>query len=95
MGVELKRYLGHGSYALRLGVKHAFGGADPELQFNYEGDTGNRYTLRNNQDKTHAVVRLSGETEFAKGWQLAGDVQWQKGTHDKDLSASMMLRRVW
>ena len=95
MGVELKRYLGHGSYALRLGVKHAFGGADPELQFNYEGDTGNRYTLRNNQDKTHAVVRLSGETEFAKGWQLAGDVQWQKGAHDKDLSASMMLRRVW
>ncbi len=27
--------------------------------------------------------------------KIAGDVQWQKGAHDKDLSASMMLRRVW
>ena len=95
MGVELKRYLGRGSYAMRLGVKHAFSGADPELQFNYEGDNNHSYTLRNNQDKTHAVVGLSGETEFAKGWQIAGDVQWQKGAHDKDLSASMMFRRVW
>ena len=95
MGIELKRYLGGGSYALRMGVKHAFVGADPSLKFNYEGDNGQSYTLRNSQDKTHLVLSLSGETEFAKGWQLAEDILWQKGAHDRDLSASIMLRRVW
>ena len=32
-GVELKRYLNHGSYGMRLGVKHAIAGADPEFRF--------------------------------------------------------------
>lgn len=36
LGVELKRYLRRGSYGLRLGVKHAFAGADPEFSFRYQ-----------------------------------------------------------
>ncbi|WP_295156734.1 autotransporter domain-containing protein [Selenomonas sp. AE3005] len=95
MGVEWKRYLGVGSYAMRLGVKHALSGADPKLKFNYEGDNGHSYTLNNSQDKTHVVWGISGETEFTKGWQAGGDVMLQKGAHDKDLTASIMLRRVW
>lgn len=62
VGVELKRYLNRGSYGMRLGVKHAFAGADPELSFCYEGNDGRFYTLRNSQDKTHFVLSLSGET---------------------------------
>ena len=94
-GMELKRCLGVGSYAIRLGVKHALAGADPNLTFHYEGDDSHSYALQNSQDKTHFILRLSGETEFAKGWQLAGDALWQKGAHDKALSASVMLRRLW
>ena len=70
-------------------------GAGPNLTFHYEGDDSHSYTLQNSQDKTHFILRLSGETEFAKGWQLAGDALWQKGSHDKALSASVMLRRLW
>ena len=95
LGVELKRYLPRGSYGLRLGVKHAFAGADPELSFHYEGNDGKAYTLRNNQDKTHFILSLSGETEFAKGWFLNGEAQLQKGAHDKDISASLQFKRVW
>lgn len=95
MGFEWKRYLGVGSYAMRLGVKHALSGADPNLKFNYEGDNGHSYTLNNNQDKTHLILGISGETEFARGWQFGGDIMMQKGAHDKDLTASIMLRRVW
>ncbi|MBQ7490036.1 MAG: hypothetical protein IJT51_05940, partial [Bacteroidales bacterium] len=68
---------------------------DPELNFNYEGDANNSYTLKNNQDKTHFILSISGENEFANGWVLGGDVQLQKGSHDKDVSASVMLRKVW
>ncbi|WP_026767672.1 autotransporter outer membrane beta-barrel domain-containing protein [Selenomonas ruminantium] len=95
LGVEFKRQFLHGHYAARLGVKHAFTGADPELNFSYEGDANHAYTLQNNQDKTHLVLSLGGENEFAKGWILGGDVQLQKGSHDKDVSASVMLRKVW
>ena len=94
-GVEFKRYLSRGSYGMRLGVKHAFAGADPNMSFHYEGDATNRYTLPNSQDKTHFIMALSGNTEFSPGWQLDGEVRLQRGNHDKDLSASVMLRREW
>jgi uncharacterized protein with beta-barrel porin domain len=95
LGLELKRYLQRGNYGLRLGVKHAFAGADPELSFRYEGYDGKSYTLRNSQDKTHFLFSLLGETEFAKGWFLSGEAQLQKGAHDKDISASFQFKRVW
>jgi uncharacterized protein with beta-barrel porin domain len=95
LGLELKRYLQRGNYGLRLGVKHAFAGADPELSFRYEGYDGKSYTLRNSQDKTHFLFSLLGETEFAKGWFLNGEAQLQKGAHDKDISASVQFKRVW
>ena len=94
-GLEFKRYVNKGSYALRLGVKHAFSGADPEINFNYEGNPGSTYTLKGSQDKTHFVMSLNGDTEFKKGWILGGDLRFQKGSHDRDLAASMMIRRVW
>ena len=95
VGVELKRYLNHGSYGMRLGVKHAFAGADPELSFCYEGNDSRFYSLRNSQDKTHFIFALSGDTEFANGWFLNGEARLQKGAHDKDLLASVTLRKVW
>ena len=95
LGFEFKRVLSNGNYAARIGVKHAFTGADPELNFSYEGDNYNYYTMKNNQDKTHFVISIGGENEFGRGWILGGDVAWQKGKHDKDLSAAVMLRKVW
>ena len=95
LGVELKRQFRHGHYAARIGVKHAFTGADPALNFGYEGDAGHAYRLENNQDKTHVVLSIGGENEFAHGWMLGGDIQLQKGSHDRDVSASVMVRKVW
>ena len=95
LGVEYKRQFEKGNYAARIGIKHAFTGADPELNFNYEGDANNFYTLKNNQDKTHFILSISGENEFANGWILGGDLAFQKGSHDRDLSASVMLRKFW
>ena len=95
LGMEFKRVLSHGNYAARIGVKHASTGADPELNFSYEGDSGNFYTLGNNQDKTHFVLSIGGENNFGSGWILGGDVGFLRGGHDKDLTASVMLRKVW
>ena len=95
VGFECRRYLANGSYALRLGVKHAFTGTDPKLTFGYVGDEASSYEMRNEQDKTHFVVSLGGEAEFAPGWWLAGDATLQKGAHDKDMMCALTLRRMW
>ena len=94
LGVEFKRYLQKGSYSFRVGVKQSFSGADPTLNYQFEGDD-HFYTLRNEQDKTHFVCRLKGEAEFAPGWLLGGEAGLQKGSHDKDVTASVMFRRIW
>lgn len=95
IGIECKRYLPRGSYALRLGVKHAFAGSDPRLTFGYVGDNASSYEMKNEQDKTHFVMSVGGEAEFAPGWWLAGDAMLQKGAHDKDVMCALTLRRVW
>ena len=94
-GLEFKRYLGKGNYGMRLGVRHAFAGANPELSFRYEGYDGRSYSLSNSQDKTHFQLALSGEAEFAPGWILAGDAGFLRGRHDKDVSCALTLRKVW
>ncbi|ORU00069.1 Serine protease / subtilase peptidase [Anaerovibrio sp. JC8] len=95
IGVEFKRYLHNGSYGLRLGVKHAFCGADPRLTYGYIGDDLSTYEMRGQLDKTHFILSMSGETEFAPGWTLAGDAMLQKGSHDKDVMLAVTLRRMW
>ncbi|SHI63992.1 Uncharacterized conserved protein, contains a C-terminal beta-barrel porin domain [Anaerovibrio lipolyticus DSM 3074] len=95
LGLEFKRYLSKGSYALRLGVKHAFTGADPKFTYGYVGNDTKRYELRGQQDKTHFIMSIGGEAEFAPGWTLAGDLAFQKGSHDKDIMASVTFRRMW
>ena len=94
-GVEFKRYLAGGNYAIRAGVKHAFAGAEPRLRYSYMGDAANTYDMRNVQGKTHFVLSIGGEVEVAKGWSIGGDATWQRGRHDKDLSCSVTVRRMW
>ena len=95
LGVEFKRYLPKGSYALRLGVKHALAGADPRLRFGYVGNDAESYEMRNEQDKTHFVLSINGESEFAPGWTMAGEAGLQKGAHAKDVMCALTLKRMW
>ena len=94
-GLDLKRYTRTGMFGMRFGVKHGFTGADPDLIISYEGDGSNSYRIRHKRDKTHFVFSLRGENEFASGWFLGGEAELQLGAHDKDVTASVMLRRMW
>ena len=95
LGVEFKRYLSKGNYAIRAGVKHAFAGAEPRLTYSYMGDRANTYDMRNVQDKTHFVLSIGGEVEVAKGWSIGGDATFQRGRHDKDWSCGITVKRMW
>ena len=94
-GLDLKRYYKKGMVGLRFGVKRGFTGADPDLRISYEGDTASTYRLRQERDKTHFVFSVRGESEFANGWFMGGEAELQRGENDRDVTASVMLRRIW
>ena len=94
-GLDVKRYYRTGMFGIRFGVKYGFTGADPDLTIRYEGDTSNSYRLRNKRDKTHFVFSVRGENEFASGWFIGGEAELQRGENDRDVTASIMLRRMW
>ena len=94
-GVEFKRYLKGGNYAIRAGVRHAFAGAEPKLRYSYMGNQADTYDMRNVQDKTHFVLSIGGETQIAKGWSIGGDASFTRGSHDKDFSCSVTIKRMW
>ncbi len=95
VGLDFKRYYRRGMFGTRFGVKQGFTGADPELQISYEGDSSRSYRLRQKRDKTHFVFSLRGENEFARGWFIGGETEFQLGEHDRDVTASVMFRRTW
>ena len=95
VGIDLKRYYKMGMLGMRFGVKQGLTGADPDLKISYEGDSKNSYRLRQKRDKTHFVCSLRGESELARGWFLGGETEFQIGENDKDVTASVMLRRTW
>ncbi|SDZ78108.1 autotransporter outer membrane beta-barrel domain-containing protein [Selenomonas ruminantium] len=95
LGVEFKRYLNRGSYAMRLGVKHAFSGANPRVTFGLVGGGASVFEMRGQQDKTHLVMSISGETEFKPGWSVSGDAAFARGSHDRDIMCAVTLRRMW
>ena len=94
-GIDLKRYYRTGMFGFRFGVKHGFTGADPDLEISYEGDSTNSYRLRQKRDKTHLVLSVRAENEFARGWFMGGEAELQRGENDRDVTASLMLRRIW
>ncbi len=94
-GLDFKRYYRDGMIGMRFGVKHGFTGADPDLRISYEGNDAGSYKMRYKRDKTHFVCSLRGENEFARGWFIGGEAELQRGENDKDVTASLMLRRTW
>ena len=94
-GVDFKRYYRSGMFGFRFGVKHGFTGADPDLRISYEGDPSSSYRIRHDRDKTHFICAVRGENEFARGWFMGGEAELQLGENDKDVTASVMLRRMW
>ncbi len=91
-GVEFSRYMPKGSFNFRLGLRHALTGTGYEA---HESNILGFFSKSSRMDKTHLVTSLAVETEFAPRWQLGAELTFQKGAHDRDLMASLQLRRMW
>ena len=77
------------NYVLRLAGKSAFSGENPKPEYSFEGDMGNRYELDNDQDKNHLLVSFKGERKISADTLLSVDFSMQRGSHDRDMKASL------
>ena len=94
-GVELRRELQNGNYAVRLGYKRVLAGEGPELVHYLEmggnrvPDTEHRYS--NDIDKDYLHLTLGGTLKLTKNLFATAEGAWLEGRHDRELMADVKL----
>lgn len=94
-GVELRRELQNGNYAVRLGYKRVLAGEGPELVHYLEmggnrvPDTEHRYS--NDIDKDYLHLTLGGTLKLTKNLSATAEGGWLEGRHDRELMADVKL----
>lgn len=92
-GVELRRELQNGNYAVRLGYKRVFAGEGPELAHYIEiGD--NRVpalSYSNDIDKDYLHLTVGGTLKLTKNLSATAEGGWLEGRHDRELKADVKL----
>ena len=94
-GVELRRELQNGNYAVRLGYKRVLAGEGPELVHYLEmggnrvPDTEHRYS--NDIDKDYLHLTVGGTLKLSKRLSATAEGAWLEGEHDRELMADVKL----
>ena len=93
IGVELRRELQAGDYALRLGYKRVLSGEGPELVYGYEagGVYHRAMEYSNDMDKDYLHLTLDGTLELSKRLSVTAEGGWLEGKHDRELMADVKL----
>ena len=93
-GVELRRELQAGNYALRLGYKRVLSGEEPCLVNRAEAggvSLGGSQTYSNPMDRDYLHLTLDGTLELSKRLSVTAEGGWLEGEHDRELMADVKL----
>lgn len=93
-GVELRRELQNGNYAVRLGYKRVLAGEGPEFahDFVYEvGGSSPASVYSQDIDKDYLHLTLSGTLKLTKNLSATAEGAWLEGEHDRELKADVKL----
>ena len=88
-GVELRRELQNGNYAVRLGYKRVFAGEEPLLVYTMQGAEVQHYSYDIDKDYLH--LTLSGTLKLTKNLSATAEGGWLEGEHDRELKADVKL----
>lgn len=92
-GVELRRELQNGNYAVRLGYKRVFAGEKPVFGVDVEmgGGIASGPHYWNEIDKEYLHLTLSGTMKLTKNLSATAEGAWLEGDHDRELKADVKL----
>ena len=90
-GVELRRELQNGNYAVRLGYKRVIAGEAPVYGCALEGhpEAVQRYSYDIDKDYLH--LTLGGTLKLSKNLSATAEGAWLEGRHDRELMADVKL----
>lgn len=93
IGVELRRELQAGDYALRLGYKRVLAGEEPHLVFGavVNGVYSPGQTYSNSMDRDYLHLTLDGTLELSERLSVTAEGGWLEGRHDRELMADVKL----
>lgn len=91
IGVELRRELQNGNYALRLGYKRVFAGEAPVYGFTLEGQPEAAQHYSYDMDKNYLHLTLDGTLKLAERLSATAEGGWLEGKHDRELMADVKL----
>ena len=91
-GVELRRELQNGSYAVRLGYKRVLAGEEPKIAYDIEiGGYSSGGSYSNPIDKDYLHLTLGGTLKLSKRLSATAEGAWLEGRHDRELKADVKL----
>ena len=91
-GVELRRELQNGNYAVRLGYKRVLAGEGPELAFTMEYPGGVASQVYSNPiDKDYLHLTVGGTLKLTKNLSATAEGGLLEGRHDRELKADVKL----
>lgn len=96
LGVEGRRTLRKGSYAVNVGYQKVLSGYDPQMTVAYSGNPAQKLSISGAaQDREYLVWGLQAEDWVAPAWNISGQVNGEQGQHSSSWNASLMVRHVW
>lgn len=93
-GVELRRELQNGNYAVRLGYKRVLAGEEPVIAYGLVDELGGYnpgQCYSNDIDKDYLHLTLSGTLKLMKNLSATAEGAWLEGEHDRELKADVKL----
>ena len=81
---------------VHLGYKRVCSGSDPTYPVRWvEGSDAEHMARGSGLDKNLVVLGLHAEQNQEDGWRLSGDVELEQGQSQRNLQASVMLKKSW
>ncbi|MDT8903949.1 S8 family serine peptidase [Anaeroselena agilis] len=96
LGIKVTRKLPRAHYALNVGYKRVLSGSNPEMTVAYTLAPADKIKISGSeQDREYLVVGLNIQGKLAKNVTIDGQITNEVGKRSDNLTASLMLRKVW
>lgn len=96
IGLEMARTIPKGRYAFHIGYKKVLSGTNPDMTVAYTIDPLKKITISGNeQDREYLVLGLSLQGQLAKNLIIDSQLNHQRGSSSRSLTAAVTLRKTW
>ena len=96
IGLEVARAIPKGRYAFHVGYKKVLSGSNPEMTVAYTIDPLKKITVSGSeQDREYLVLGLSLQGQLAKNLTIDSQLNHQRGSSSRSLTATLTLRKMW